>query len=307
MNLNLRQVEAFVLLARLGGFSRAADQLHLSQAGLSILIRKLEERLDTRLVERTTRSMSLTPAGREVLPIAERMLADAQSILASSRGVAALQSGRISLGLAPMLAGTVLPGVLKAFQGDFPRMSVIFRECVNEELIGRIYAREIEFGLAFDMRGNSELDSQALTHDSLAVACPPDHPLAARRSARWRDLRDFRLITLNVGTTVRTATENVFAQAGEPFSPAYETTNAITALALASEGLGIAIVPTSVKPACRPSVITLRVLREPTVRRTLNVVKRRGHTLSPAALAFIGRFTEAMALIDGPPRAKLQA
>jgi DNA-binding transcriptional LysR family regulator len=298
MNLNLRQLEAFVLLARLGGFSRAADQLHLTQAGVSILIRRLEERLDTRLVERTTRSVALTPAGNQVLPIAERMLADAQSVLACGRGMAADQAGRISLGLAPQLAGTVLPEVLKAFRDDYPRVSVIFRECVNEEIIGRIYAREIDFGLGFGIQKNSELDSQPLTEDTLAVALPPGHPLARKRVLRWKDILNQPIITLTVGSTVRTLTENVFLAAGQALRPAYEATNTITALALAREDLGIAIVPTSIRPAATAHAMELKPLRDPVVRRSLNLITRRGSILSDPGQRFIELFTTAVAQID---------
>lgn len=301
MNLNLRQLEAFVLLARLGGFSRAADQLHLTQAGLSILIRRLEERLDTRLVERTTRSVALTPAGNQVLPIAERMLADAQSILASGRGAAADQAGRISLGLAPQLAGTVLPEVLKAFRDDYPRVSVVFRECVNEEIIGRIYAREIDFGLGFGIQKNSELDSQPLAEDTLAVALPPGHPLARKRVVRWKDILQEPIITLTVGSTVRTLTENVFMSAGHALRPAYEATNTITALALAREALGVAVVPTSIGPAASAQDMVLKPLRDPVVRRSLNLVTRRGSVLSDPGRRFIDLFAAAIAKIDTYP------
>ncbi|ANN78129.1 LysR family transcriptional regulator [Bordetella flabilis] len=303
MNLNLRQLEAFVLLARLGGFSRAADQLHLTQAGLSILIRRLEERLNVRLVERTTRSVALTPAGHQVLPIAERMLADAQSILACGRGMTPDQAGRISLGLAPQLAGTVLPEVLKAFRDDYPRVSVIFRECVNEEIVGRIYAREIDFGLGFGIQTNSELDSQPLTQDTLAVAFPPGHPLARKRIVRWKDLLAYPVITLTVGSTMRTLTENVFLAAGQALLPAYEATNTITALALAREGLGVAVVPTSIHPAAAAQAMLLRPLRDPVVRRSLNLITRRGSVLSDASQRFIALFTAAITRIDVHPPA----
>jgi LysR family carnitine catabolism transcriptional activator len=298
MNLNLRQLEAFVLLARLGGFSRAADQLHLTQAGLSLLIRRLEERLDARLFERTTRSVALTPAGHQVLPIAERMLADAQSILACGRGITADQAGRITLGLAPQLAGTVLPEVLKAFRDDYPRVSVVFRECVNEEMVGRIYAREIDFGLGFGLQKNSELDSQALTEDTLAVALAPTHMLARKRIVRWKDILSQPIITLTVGSTVRTLTENVFLTAGQALLPAYEATNTITALALAREGLGIAIVPTSIRPAASAQAMLLKPLRDPVVRRSLNLITRRGSVLSDPSQRFIDLFTAALARID---------
>jgi LysR family carnitine catabolism transcriptional activator len=304
MNLNLRQLEAFVLLARLGGFSRAADQLHLTQAGLSILIRRLEEKLNARLVERTTRSVALTPAGHQVLPIAERMLADAQSILACSRGMTPDQAGRISLGLAPQLAGTVLPEVLKSFRDDYPRVSVIFRECVNEEIVGRIYAREIDFGLGFGIQTNSELDSQPLTQDTLAVAFPPDHPLARKRAVRWKDLLGYPVITLTVGSTMRTLTENVFLAAGQALLPAYEATNTITALALAREGLGVAVVPTSIRPAATAQAMLLRPLRDPVVRRSLNLITRRGSVLSDPSQRFIALFTAAISRIDVHPPAR---
>ena len=299
MNLNLRQVEAFVQLARLGGFSRAAAQLHVSQAGLSILIRKLEDKLAMKLVERTTRSVSLTPAGHEILPMAERMLADAEAILSSSRGIVAQHSGRIALALPPMLAGTVLPEVLKRFRDDHPRVAVAFRECVNEELIGRIYARDVEFGLAFGVQASSELVCQPVLEDELAVACLATHRLARKRVVRWRDLAGEPIITHATGSIARTLTENAFMEAGLLLTPAYEATNSLTALALAAEGLGLAVVSSASTPAAMSGALVLKVLREPLVKRHLQLVTRRGAVLSPPALAFVEVFAGCMKAARG--------
>jgi DNA-binding transcriptional LysR family regulator len=187
---------------------------------------------------------------------------------------------------------------LKAFRDDYPRVSVIFRECVNEEIIGRIYAREIDFGLGFGIQKNSELDSQPLTEDTLAVALPPGHPLARKRVLRWKDILNQPIITLTVGSTVRTLTENVFLAAGQALRPAYEATNTITALALAREDLGIAIVPTSIRPAATAHAMELKPLRDPVVRRSLNLITRRGSILSDPGQRFIELFTTAVAQID---------
>lgn len=290
MNLNLHQLDAFVRVARLGGFSRAANQAHLSQAGLSILIRKLEERLNLKLFERTTRSVVLTAGGRAVLPLAERMLADAQAILNYSQGLVVQRSGRIVLALPPLFASTVLPGVLTQFHEAFPMVSVVFRECVNEDMVGRVYSRDVDFALGFGIDEDSELECSTLARDYLSVACTPDHPLANKKRVRWSDLHAFPLIINAPGSVARTLAENAFAAMDQTLTPAYETSNHITAVSLAGQSLGVAIVSSGMQIVAGSMNVVVRTIHGPLIARALQVVKRRAHELSEPAQAFLKMF-----------------
>jgi LysR family carnitine catabolism transcriptional activator len=295
MNLNLRQLDAFVRVARLGGFSRAAEQMHLSQAGLSILVRKLEQRLALKLLERTTRSVSLTTAGRAVLPIAERMLQDAHALLYNSKQLMDRQSQRVLLALPPLLAATVLPGVLVQFQQDHPGVVVGFRECVREEQVSRIFSRDVDFALGFSVQESAELESTTIARDQVCIAVPADHPLAQKSRVRWSELLAYRIIVNAPGSGARTIAENAFAAMGETLHPAFETSNHLTAVELAGKGLGVAIVSSSVRHLAPSLDVAVRTLNAPVIVRPLKLLKRRGEVLSAPADAFIALFSRALA------------
>ena len=300
MDLNLHQLDVFVRVARLGGFSRAADQMGLSQAGMSILIRKLEERIGVKLFERTTRSLSLTPAGQGLLPIAERMLQDAHAILHHSRELVDRQSQRIVFALQPSLAVTMLPGALARFRQDWPQVSVVFRECVREEQVARIYSRDVDFALGFTEVDNSELESIAVGHDHLVGVHVADHPLAARKRLRWSDLPGQPIILSAPGSLARTLAESVFLSMSETLEPAYETSNHVTAVELTAAGLGIAVVSSNVRGMAERRGLVARTLHGPVIARPLRLVKRRAHTLSASARAFVD-IVRAMVAEDNAP------
>ena len=293
MHLNLHQLDAFVRVARLGGFSRAAEQMHVSQAGLSILIRKLETRLSVQLFERSSRNVTLTPSGRGLLPIAERMLQDAQSILNNSQHLADQVIRRITIALPPLLASTVLPGVLTQFRASHPMVDVSFRECVSDELPLHVYTRSVDFALTFQPTENGELECLPLGRDQLCVAHTPDHPLAGLARVRWADLVGLPIIVNTPGSVARTLAEDAFANLQESLQPAFETGNHMTSVALAGEGLGVAIVSSTVQRLAPSMNVVVRTLIGPQVIRSLQVLKRRSSPLTDPAKAFLDMFGKA--------------
>lgn len=302
MHLNLHQLDAFVRVARTGGFSRAAEQMHVSQAGLSILVRKLEERLSIQLFERNSRSVTLTASGRGLLPIAERMLQDAQSILNNSQQLAQQTIRRIVIALPPLLASTVLPGVLAQFRESHPSVNVGFRECVGDELVQRVYTRDVDFALTFQSSENGELELLPLGRDRLSVAHAPDHPLAKLARVRWADLAAHPVIVNAPGSGARIHAEEAFLKIGQPLQPAYETGNHVTSVVLAGQGLGVAIVSSTVQSLAQPMNVVVRTLLAPQVVRPLQVLKRRSAVLTDPATVFLDMFGKAVA--RGMPAAR---
>lgn len=294
MNVNIRQLEGFVQVARLGGFSLAASRVHLTQAGLSILIHKLEERLGTRLFERTTRNVVLTAAGREILPLAERILADAHSIVDTAHEISSHRKSRITLALPPRLAATRLPGVLALFRTQYPNVSVAFRECINAELLNRVYMNDVDFGLAVGIEPNDAFEYELLGEEAFAAVCSVSYPLPRKPVLCWRDLAGHPIITLPVSSSARSLIEQQFAAVGEALVPAYEA-NSLVAVALARANLGVAVVSAGITPMALGSGMVQHIIREPTVTRRLLAITRRPSTLSEPCRTFIDLFAQAVA------------
>jgi DNA-binding transcriptional LysR family regulator len=126
MNLTLRQIRAFVLVARSGSFTGAAKSMHLTQSALSQLIRELETSLNTRLVDRTTRSVSLTAPGNEFLASAQRILDDLEQAVGNVDKLVAKQRGRVVVSL-PVVLGSNLPPVLAKFRRAYPGIELALR------------------------------------------------------------------------------------------------------------------------------------------------------------------------------------
>jgi LysR family transcriptional regulator, carnitine catabolism transcriptional activator len=290
MHLNLHQLEAFVQVARMGRFARAAERMHLSQAGLSILIRKLEERLGVQLFERTSRSVSLTSAGRALLPAAERMLQDAQWMLNSGLQLADLAVRRISVALPSLFAATVLPDVLAQFRETHPNVDVSFRECVREELVQRVYTRDVDFAIGLDATENAEIESMELGRDQISIAHHAEHVLAKLPRIRWVDVVGHPVIVIAPGSGARVLAEEAFSAIKEKLQPAYETSNHLTAVILASRGLGVAIVSSATQSMARSMGVVVRAVQSPQMDRSFHVLKRRGTNLTGPAKAFVDTF-----------------
>jgi LysR family carnitine catabolism transcriptional activator len=299
MNISFRQLRAFVTISQLRSFTLAADRLHATQAGLSILIRDLEAAVGVRLIDRTTRSVTLSSAGDALLPVAERMLSDLETLLEAGHGLAAKRSGRIAFGMPPSLAATLLPPALKKFRSLYPNIIVIGRECLIEELTSRLYRHEIEFGIAFGVVNNLEFESTLLMQESLVIACAADHPLARKRRVKWRDIVDYPLVTMSREGTVRTLAEHALHGLGLALTPAYEVSNATTATELARIGLGVAIVSSLTGGTHETGDAIIRKLHDPVVNRPISLVTKKRAALSPAARSFVDLLREITAQTGG--------
>ena len=108
MNPTLRQLQAFVLSYRFGAFTRAAEQMFITQSAVSMLIQQLEEGLGTRLFDRTTRALQPTAAAAEILPAAEKILRDLEDLRAGARGVADRARGHLNFASTPSVAAAIL-------------------------------------------------------------------------------------------------------------------------------------------------------------------------------------------------------
>lgn len=311
MNISLRQLRAFVAVARHGSFTEAARDIHLTQSALSLLVKELEEDLGLRLFDRTTRKVSLSQAGEEFFPLAERILDDLRMAVRNATDRAMLKRGVVRVCAPQIVACTLLPEAIAAYRERYPDIAVRLVDTLLDTMLNPVMGGEADFALGPDLGHDDFLAKTRLFKSPHVVWCRPDHPLAAHREVAWDALEAYPLV----------ATGNDFATRVLPLlrerrpqlqlRVAHDAAFVTTGFGLVAAGLGINVGPDYIGPLARSFQLTQVRLRAPVVSSEVSVFHRRDRPLSPAAASFLAFLTQFLAVqrADGtaaarPARAK---
>lgn len=283
MKLDLTELRAFVAVSELASFRAAAEAIHLSQPALSRRIGKLERTLGVKLLERTTRRVAPTLAGREFARTARALLSEFDGALLAMREVGATPSGEITLACVSSAVQYFLPEVVKTFHARHPRIRVRILDDPANEVLSTVLRSEADFGVNFIGTQEPEIDFRPILEEPFVLACRDDHRLARRRSVVWSELAGEEFMTVTKSSGNRLILD--VALAGVKGRPAwfYEVRHIATLLGLVEAGLGVAAVPRIAMPPRRRSRLVAVPLVEPRVMRTMGLIRRRGRELSPAA------------------------
>jgi LysR family transcriptional regulator, carnitine catabolism transcriptional activator len=287
MNINLRQLRAFVSIGRLGSFTKAADALHATQPALSAQIRELEDTLGVKLFDRSTRSVTLTRTGEDLLPVVDAVLADIVSVVALARDVARRTTGRVTVAALPSLAATLMPDVIARMRAQHPGIAVVVRDALAARIVGLIRAGEADLALTSAPAGDAQLQFTPLFKDRMVAVLPPAHALARAKTVRLADLLASPLVLMDRDSSVRRSVDAACASIGRLPEPAYEAAFMSTAIGLVRAGLGATLLPSSAAELRAASGLVLRDLAAPRIERELGVLKQRRRAYSPAAEALV--------------------
>jgi DNA-binding transcriptional LysR family regulator len=244
--MELRQLQYLSTIARVGGFRRAADELDMSQATLSEQIKFLEHELGVRLFERSSRTLTLTEAGRVLLERAERVLEEIRTAHDEMLEFAHLERGSLIAGTMTGVGPTWLPRFLAAFMRRYPHLDVTMVERVSGILLKLLENREIHAACVL-VPADGETDVPAevsirpiFTRELVAVVSL-QHPLARQRSVSLETLASHRLILTTPAEAPRMVVDRAFrAQGLEPIV-SFEADDPATLIGLAAEGIAIGI------------------------------------------------------------------
>lgn len=283
MKLDLTELRAFVAVSELASFRAAAEAIHLSQPALSRRIGKLERTLGVKLLERTTRRVAPTLAGREFARTARALLSEFDGALLAMREVGATPAGEITLACVSSAVQYFLPEVVKKFHARHPCIRVRILDDPANEVLSAVLRSEADFGVNFIGTQEPEIDFQPILEEPFVLACRDDHRLARRRSVVWSELAGEEFMTVTKSSGNRLILD--VALAGVKGRPAwfYEVRHISSLLGLVEAGLGVAAVPRIAMPPRRRSRLVAVPLVEPRVTRTMGLIRRRGRALSPAA------------------------
>jgi LysR family transcriptional regulator, transcription activator of glutamate synthase operon len=302
----LRQLVYFDAVVRYGGFSRAAQRLHIAQPAVSAQIQRLEAELGTALLQRTTRRVALTYAGELFLARARRALEQLDRARADLDELSAVRRGQVRIGATQIFGSLDLPAALAQFRHRYPGVSLALQTGLIAELLGTLNAGEVDLVLG---PVHSDLPARYHAHvlvdESLVLVTAAGHPLAAEAApdpgssgepaVTLAAVRDEPFVCLPADSRLHEIL--TAAAAAEGFVPRieFETYSPASIRELVAAGLGVALLAASAARAPGPA-IGVHALDRPPWHPPIGLIRLRDRPLTPAAQAFhnhLARFAAA--------------
>ena len=287
MNVTLRQLRVFIEVAKRQSFSRAGDGVGLTQSAVSRCVRELETEIGVKLIDRTTREVQLTDVGSNLVATLARLLTDLDDALREVRDIGEQRRGRVVVAASPTVACRLMPHIVAECGRQFPYVTLGLRDDVQSDVVRKIRSAEVDFGVIIGPFADDDMESEVLMSDSFCVVVRADHPLAAREGAAWKDLDGEQLVMLDHASGSRPLIDAVLSEHGVNARIVQELRHPATVYGLVEAGVGISVLPWLALPLPQGSSLVARPLT-PRAERTVELVRRRDRSLSPAAEAVWG-------------------
>jgi DNA-binding transcriptional LysR family regulator len=286
MRIDFLGLEAFLNIAELGSFQQAASRLNLSQTALSHRMKKLEEDLGLRLLTRTTRQISLTPAGLDFLPKARQVFDELSRSIDALREEGRRHQEHISIGCLPTIAVSYLPIVLRELADRFPKVSVKVFDNSASEIAEAVRAGTAAFGVTLMSTTAWDIETKPLFKESFVLLCPAGHRLAGAAAVNWSDLEGLPLVRMSLRSGIRNLIDTALGSRREALQWRYEVLHIATAIGMVTSGLALGVLPRRAVDlrGLSPDLVAV-VLRNPTVTRSLGIIQKRGLPLTEAEQA----------------------
>ncbi|MEU0833514.1 LysR family transcriptional regulator [Streptomyces sp. NPDC056231] len=274
--MQFQQLMYFVAVAETRHFTRAAEEVHVSQPSLSQQIRALEKELGAELFSRARGNITLTDAGEALLPLARRILADADTARHEVQELAQLRRGRVRLGATPSLCTGLLPDVLRTFHDQHPGIQLLLEEGGSHDLVRELARGALDLALVVLPlpAASPALTTVELLQEDLVVVSSAEAPRPGKgASVRIADLQGEPLVMFRHGYDLRELT--VAACRAEGFEPSFtvEGGEMDAVLGFVRAGLGVAVVPSMVAIRTGHGLRTTQ-LAPPGLRRTIALAHR---------------------------------
>ena len=300
MNLTVRHLQMLVAAAELGSFSRAAEQMGISQPAFSEAIRRIEEEVGARLFNRTTRHLELTTDGQRIITTARELVRDFKLALETIRADVTRRD-RICIAALPSIVATVMPAVLMQFSARFPEVDVAIHDVQQERAVTMVQDGIADIGIATRTGTRDRLWFSEVAPDQFLAVLPAGHALGTLAQVRWRDLADYPFIALTGLSSIRRVTDAAFVNADATPAHRCEVEQILSAVALVEAGYGVTILPAIACAMFRDRAVIRRPMTDPAGQRRIGLITLPNRRLSPAGVAMTEMLKAALQDLLAPP------
>ncbi len=286
--MDLRQLRYLVALGEEEHFTRAARRLGIAQPALSQQIKRFEAQLGVSLVERSTRSVRLTDAGRMALAGARRILREVDTLSDEIDALRGVRSGRVVVGVTRTPGAVDVVQLLARFTHAHPGVELDVREDLTVQLVAMLDAGALDLALIAEGAVlPPTVEVRTVAEDPLVAIVPAAHPLAGRPGVATRDMAEHRLVTFHRGATIRRQLEQRAFAEHVSLHVGFEIADVQRAWSIVANGLAVGVLPASDAGEGDERVVVLPFEGGRMLHRTAIAV-RRDAVPTPAAAAFLG-------------------
>jgi DNA-binding transcriptional LysR family regulator len=313
---DVKQLKVLRAVAEHGSFSAAADALSYTQPAISQQIAALEKRAGTTLVDRGSRGVRLTDAGRTLVEHAEVVIARLAAAEAELEAIAGIRGGRVRLSSFPTAGASILPPAVAEFTRRHPEVELNFVEREPEDASASLRAAELEIAIVFEYSELKEpefdrmyegIELHHLVDDPMYLALPRDHPLAAKPRVRLKDVAEETWIQESgAHSWCGSFHEAVCTNAGFQPKVGFRSDDYNVVQGLIAAGVGISLLPGLALTNVREDIV-IRSLGPQAPARRIAAATLAGRYRSPATGAMLDILGEVAARFELPTGAAIAA
>ncbi len=286
--MDLHQLHVFQAAVRNEGFSRASQELNLSQSTISLHIKQLESELGCTLFSRVGKRVLLTDAGRLLHEHCVRIFQAVGNARQEIQELNGLQRGRVRFGTGSTTLIYQLPPVLEAYRAQFPQIELLIVSDTTDVIVRDLKSHRLDLGLVMETTEDPDLAYQQLCTEELQFALPSSHSLSKKRALSVRDLTELRFVLYEQRTVMRKLVDDYFASLNITPQIAMVMENIEAIKSVVGAGLGASVLPVNAvgQAAADKKVRLLPVAKHP-IRRRLGLVTLKS--------AFVSRAVQSLA------------
>ena len=286
--MDVRDLQVFLSVSKHLNYTRAGEEINLSQPSVSVRIRQLESELRVKLFEQLGKKVVLTNAGQLLVPYANRVIAaldDAHHAIDELQG---LERGSLRIGASTTPGMYLVPQVVSRFKQSHPKIDIHLRIKDTREVEDGVLSNEFDFGFVGGHLAAEEVSAVPWLTDELLLVVSPGHRLAVKKTVRKQDLQEERFIVRESGSATRATIVAQLQQANFELATVIELENPESIKRAVQSGLGIAFISKfAIATELKAKTLTAIRVRDLTINRELKIVHRKDKHLSRAVLAFI--------------------
>jgi len=286
--MEIRSLQVFLSVAKHLNFTRAGEEVNLSQPSVSVRIRQLETELGVKLFEQLGKRVGLTEAGSLLIPHARRVIAAIEDAKHAIDELQGLERGSLRIGASTTPGMYLIPKTIAQFKTRYPRIEIQLGINDTRQIEDGVVRNQFDFGFVGGHLAGDEVEVDPWLTDQLVLIVAPTHALARKKSVRPEALRDEKFILREQGSATRATIVKHLEQSNLPVESVMEMENPESIKKAVQNGLGIAFISVfAVEAEQKAESLVAVQLRGIDIRRELKIVYRKDKHLGRAAKTFI--------------------